>query len=88
MGEHETNSGKDIEVEIWTEHYKFKGKLFLPLGGTDNSRLSDFLNESNKTFLAITDVTAQTTDENVVLRCEPFVAINKIFITLIRPLDE
>ena len=86
----ETNkfSGKDIEVEIWTETHKFTGHLFLPLAGAYNSRLSDFLNESGKTFFAITNVTVETTDKTVVLKSEPFMAINKNLITVIRPLKE
>jgi hypothetical protein len=84
----EVSSGKDIEVEIWTDRYKFKGKMFLPLGGADNSRLSDFLNESPKTFFALTDATGQMADGAEVFRSAPFIAVNKNVITLVRPLNE
>jgi hypothetical protein len=50
--------GKQVEVEILTDTYKIRGILFVPLAGKDgySARLSDFLNNPEKTFLALTNV--------------------------------
>jgi uncharacterized protein DUF6812 len=50
--------GKRVEVEIHTDTYKIRGTLFIPLAGEGgySSRLSDFLNNSEKHFLALTSV--------------------------------
>ena len=50
--------GKRVEVEIYTDINKIRGMLFIPLAGEGgySSRLSDFLNNPDKHFLALTDV--------------------------------
>jgi len=50
--------GKRVEVEIHADTYKIRGMLFIPLAGEGgySSRLSDFLNNPDKHFLALTDV--------------------------------
>ena len=50
--------GKQVEVEILTDTYQIRGTLFVPLAGKDgySARLSDFLNNPEKTFLALTNV--------------------------------
>ncbi len=50
--------GKRVEVEILTDTYKIRGMLFVPLAGEGgySSRLSDFLSNPDKHFLALTAV--------------------------------
>ncbi len=50
--------GYRIEVEIFTDTYKIRGTLFVPLAGVGgySVRLSDFLNNPEKHFLAVTNV--------------------------------
>src|SRR5260370_42466509 len=50
--------GKQVEVEILTDTYQIRGTLFVPLAGKDgySARLSDFLNNPENTFLALTNV--------------------------------
>jgi len=50
--------GKRVEVEIHSDTYKIRGMLFIPVAGEGgySSRLSDFLNNPDKHFLALTDV--------------------------------
>ena len=50
--------GKRVQVEILTDTYRLWGTLFLPLAGEGAcaGRLSDFLNNPEKTFVALTDV--------------------------------
>ncbi len=45
--------GKQVEVEILTDTYKIRGPLFVPLASKDgySARLSDLLNNLEKTFL-------------------------------------
>jgi len=45
--------GKTVEVEIWTDRYRIKGQVFIPLGdlGAYKGRLSDYLNDSERTFI-------------------------------------
>jgi hypothetical protein len=57
--------GKRVEVEIHTDTYKIRGMLFVPLAGEGgySSRLSDFLNNPDKHFLALTEVKVEALPE-------------------------
>jgi len=63
--------GKWIEVEIHTDAYKIRGKLFVPLAGEGgySSRLPDFLNNPDKHFLALIDVKVEALPEREVVGC-------------------
>ena len=82
--------GKRIEVEILTDAYKIQGMLFLPLAdkGGYAARLSDFLNNPDKTFLALTNVHVETLRELDLKWDAPFLALNKSVVTMVRAIKE
>ena len=82
--------GKQVEVEILTDTYKIRGTLFVPLAGKDgySARLSDFLNNPEKAFLALTDVYVEALPEPNMKWDTPFLAVNKSVVTMVRALKE
>lgn len=82
--------GYRIEVEILTDIYRIRGTLFVPLAGVGgySLRLSDFLNNPDKHFLALTDVKVESLpDPNEKLEA-PFLAVNKRAVTMVRAIEE
>ena len=82
--------GYRIEVEILTDTYKIRGTLFVPVAGVGgySVRLSDFLNNPDKHFLALTDAkVGALPDPNEKLEA-PFLAVNKSVVTMVRTIDE
>jgi len=82
--------GKRVEVEILTDTYKIRGTLFVPLAAKDgySARLSDFLNNPEKTFLALTDVRVEALPDPDMKWEAPFLAVNKSVISLVRAIKE
>ena len=82
--------GKRVEVEIHTDTYKIRGMLFIPLAGEGgySSRLSDFLNNPNKHFLALTNVKVEALPDPEVKWDAPFLAVNKRVVTMVRGIKE
>ncbi len=82
--------GRTAEVEILTEAYRMKGTLFIPLSGQGGyrSRLSDLLNNPDKQFLSITDVSVEVMPEPAIKWKAPFLAINKNIVTMVRAIRE
>jgi hypothetical protein len=80
-------NGKPVEVEILTDTYKMRGTLFIPLGG-DASRLSDFLNNSEKQFLAITNAHVEALPDAEMKWETRFLAVNKSVVTMLRAIEE
>lgn len=82
--------GKRVEVEIHTDTYKIRGRLFVPLAGEGgySSRLSDFLNNPEKHFLALTDVNVEALPDPEVKWDSPFLAVNKRVVTFVRAIKE
>ncbi len=80
--------GKRVEVEIHTDTFLIRGTLFVPMaqGGGYSSRLSDFLNSPDKTFLALTDVYVEALPDHEVNWQTPFLAVNKSVVTMVRAL--
>ena len=85
-----TAKGKRIEVEIITDTYKITGTLFVPLAGAGvySSRLSDFLNNPEKPFLALTNVSVEAFPDPEVKWQAPFLAVNKNVVTFVRAIKE
>jgi len=82
--------GYRIEVEILTDTYKIRGTLFVPVAGVGgySVRLSDFLNNPDKHFLALADAKVEALpDPNEKLEA-PFLAVNKSVVTMVRAIDE
>lgn len=82
--------GKRVEVEILTDTYKIRGTLFVPLAGKDgySARLSDFLNNPEKSFLALTHVEVEALPDSEMKWQSPFLAVNKSIVTLVRAIKE
>jgi hypothetical protein len=82
--------GKKVEVEIFTDTYKIRGTLFVPLAAKDgySTRLSDFLNNPEKAFLALTHVSAEALPDPDMKWDTPFLAVNKSVITMVRAIKE
>jgi hypothetical protein len=82
--------GKLVEVEILTDTYKIRGTLFVPLAGKDgySARLSDFLNNPEKTFLALTNVYVEALPDPDMKWDAPFLAVNKNLVTIVRAIKE
>ena len=82
--------GKRIEVEIQTDTFKIRGTLFVPLAGEGgySSRLSDFLNNPDKNFLALTAVKVEALPESEAKWEAPFLALNKRVVTMVRAIKE
>jgi len=82
--------GKRVEVEIHTDTYKIRGMLFIPLAGEGgySSRLSDFLNNPNKHFLALTNVKVEALPDPGMKWDAPFLAVNKSVVTMVRGIKE
>ena len=78
--------GKQVEVEILTDTYKICGTLFVSLAGKDgySARLSDFLNNPEKTFLALTNVYVEAPPDPDMKWDAPFLAVNKSVVTMVR----
>jgi len=78
--------GKLVEVEIHTDTYKIRGTLFIPLAGKGGygARLSDFLNNPEKHFLALTNAKVTALPDPEEDWEAPFVAVNKNAVTMVR----
>jgi hypothetical protein len=81
--------GYRIEVEILTDTYKIRGTLFVPLAGVGmySARLSDFLNNPDKHFLALTDARVEALPEPNEKLEAPFIAVNKRAVTMVRAIE-
>jgi uncharacterized protein DUF6812 len=82
--------GKQVEVEILTDTYKIRGTLFVPLAGKDgySARLSDFLNNPEKTCLALTNVCVEVLPDPDMKWDAPFLAVNQSVVTMVPALKE
>ena len=82
--------GKRVEVEVLTDTYKVRGSVFVPLAGEGgySSRLSDFLNNTGKPFVALTEVKVEALPDPGVKWEAPFLAINKSVVTMVRAIKE
>ena len=56
-------NGRSERVLLETERYRIEGDLMMPRDGY-RSRLSDFLNASDRDFISLTDVSLQALDEH------------------------
>jgi hypothetical protein len=55
-------NSRPLRVLVETTRYRISGTLVLPRDGY-RSRLSDFLNSSDRDFISLTDVSMQALDE-------------------------
>jgi hypothetical protein len=71
-------------VVVETERHRITGILHLPPDGY-RSRLSDFLNAPERTFLALTDVEIAPLEGSAEVERRPFVALSINHIVLAMP---
>jgi hypothetical protein len=62
-------AGKKVRVKVRTVYANYEGILIIPVM---RNRVSDVLNEEDRTFINLTDVHINSSSETV-----PFISINK-----------
>ena len=70
-----------------TERYRITGMLRLPPDGY-RSRLSDYLNAPERTFLSLTDVEVEAVGGDGTVERYPFVALSLAHVVVAMPADE
>ena len=78
-------AGRTVVLE--TDRHRITGQLRLPADGY-RSRLSDYLNAPDRSFLALTDVRISPLDETGSEEHHDFVAVSTGHVILAIPLDE
>lgn len=85
-----TNDRRDERVLFETDRYRIQGVVSLPRDGY-RSRISDALNASERSFIALTDVTIEAlgapSDSPVQATRHPFLALAREHIVFALPLD-
>jgi hypothetical protein len=74
-------------VVLETERYRITGSVTLPAGGY-RSRLSDFLNHDEKSFIALSEVAIRPLDGNGEAERRKFVAVGRQHVVLATPEDD
>jgi hypothetical protein len=70
-----------------TERYRITGMLRLPPDGY-RSRLSDYLNAPERTFLSLTDVDVEAVGGDGTVEHYPFLALSLAHVVVAMPADE
>ena len=70
-----------------TERYRITGMLRLPPDGY-RSRLSDYLNAPERTFLALTDVEVEAVGGDGTVERYPFLALSLAHVVVAMPAEE
>jgi hypothetical protein len=76
----------DERIVVETERHRITGDLRLPRDGY-RSRLTDYLNASERDFLALTDVEIEMLDGGAPLERREFVALSLSHVVLVMPAD-
>jgi hypothetical protein len=77
---------RDERIVVETNRYRITGVLRLPRDGY-RSRLTDYLNASERAFLALTDVEVATLDRPSPAEHRDFLALSLRHIVLAMPVD-
>jgi hypothetical protein len=77
---------REERILVETDRYRITGVLRLPRDGY-RSRLTDYLNSSERTFLALTDVEIVPLDRSMPPEQRPFIALSLQHILLAIPAD-
>ena len=78
---------RDERIIVETDRHRITGSLRLPADGY-RSRLTDYLNASERFFLALTDVEVTALDDGGEVERREFVALSLRHIVLAMPADE
>ena len=76
---------RDTRIVVETDRYRITGMLRLPRDGY-RSRLTDYLNSSERAFVALTDVVLQPLGGGEPERCA-FLAVSLSHVVLAMPLN-
>ena len=76
---------RDERIVVETDRYRITGMISLPRDGY-RSRLTDYLNSSERAFVALTDVELEPFDGGPIQR-RPFLAVSLSHVVLAMPLD-
>lgn len=75
-------------VEIWTDQYRIVGRAHVPsFGEGAKRRISDVLNQREKAFLSLSEVTLRALQGRKLWQGD-FLALNKRSIVLLKALEE
>jgi len=77
---------RDLRILAETDRHRITGIIHLPRDGY-RSRLTDYLNASERAFLALTDVQIETLDGSSVQH-RPFLALALSHVVLVTPADD
>ena len=75
---------REERVVLETDRYRITGGLTLPEEGF-RSRLSDYVNQRDREFLVLSEVTIEPLDGSDQPRAEPFLMIGRSHVRLIAP---
>jgi hypothetical protein len=78
---------REQRVVIETERYRITGALSMPRDGY-RSRLTDYLNASERAFVALTDVQLEPLDGGSEPRHREFLALSLSHVVLAMPVDD
>lgn len=77
---------RDEQITVETERYRITGVLRMPRDGY-RSRLTDYLNAAERSFVPLTDVEIVSLDGGPEIERRPFVALSLAHIVLAMPVD-
>jgi hypothetical protein len=77
---------RDERIVVETPRYRLSGILKLPRDGY-RSRLTDYLNASERDFIALTDVEIETLDSPMPAERRAFVAVSLRHVVIAAPAD-
>ncbi len=77
---------RDERIVVETDRYRISGLLHLPKDGY-RSRLTDYLNASERAFLPLTDVEVTPLDGSATPEYRPFLVISTQHIVIAMPAD-
>lgn len=73
---------REEQVVLETDRYRIVGALTLPREGY-RSRLSDYVNQRDREFFAISDATITALDETESTRTAAFIMVSRRHVTLV-----
>jgi hypothetical protein len=77
---------REERIVVETSRYRITGTLRMPRDGY-RSRLTDYLNAAERTFIALTDVVIESLDGDGTIRERGFIAVSLSQIALAMPAD-
>ncbi len=78
---------RDERIVVETDRYRISGVLHLPRDGY-RSRLTDYLNGSERSFLALTDVEIGPLENGGPKERRPFLALSLNHVVLVAPAED